>query len=94
MGMQEEAWREVKQQLPVGSMIEGRVTRHEAYGMFVDIGLEFEGLIQIVDIKDEGRATPEDYPSIGTLVVARVLGFKENNRQVCLGIKPSHLRVD
>lgn len=93
MGMREETWREVKKQLPVGSMIEGRVTRHEAYGMFVDIGLECEGLIQIVDIKDEGRATPDDYPSIGTRVVARVLGFKENNRQVSLGMKPSHLHA-
>jgi ribosomal protein S1 len=92
MGMHEETWRDVKQQLPVGSMIEGGVIRHEAYGMLVDIGLECEGLIQIVDIKDEGRATPDDYPSIGTLVVARVLGFKESGHQVWLGIKPSQLR--
>jgi ribosomal protein S1 len=92
MGMQEETWHEVKQQFPVGSMIEGRVIRHEAYGMFVDIGLECEGLIQIVDIKDEGRATPDDYLSIGTCVIARVLGFKASGHQVWLGIKPSQLR--
>lgn len=94
MGMQEETWREVKQQLLVGSMIEGRVIRHEAYGVFVDIGLECEGLIQIVDISDDRPVTPEDYPPIGTRVVARVLGFKENNRQVHLGVKPSQLGAD
>lgn len=92
MGMQEETWREVKQQLPVGSMIEGRVIRHEAYGMFVDIGIECEGLIQIVDISDDRPVTPDDYPPIGALVVARVLGFKENGHQVRLGIKRSQLR--
>lgn len=57
MGMQEDTRRDVKQQRPVGSMIEVRVTRHEAYGMFVDIGLECEEMIHVVEIKEEGRAT-------------------------------------
>jgi len=92
--MQEEAWRDAKRQLPVGSIVEGRVLRHEAYGLFVDIGLECEGLIQIVDISDDRPVTPDDYPPLGALVVARVLGFKENGRQVWLGIKPSHLHAD
>lgn len=87
--MQEETWRDVKQQLPVGSIVEGRVTRYETYGVFVDIGLECEGLIQIIDIKDDGTVTVDDYPSIGAPIVARVLGFKEKGHQVWLGIKPS-----
>ena len=92
--MQEEAWCDTKRQLPVGSIVEGRVLRHEAYGLFVDIGVECEGLIQIVDISDDKPVTPDDYPPIDALVVARVLGFKENGHQVRLGIKPSHLRTD
>jgi predicted RNA-binding protein with RPS1 domain len=89
MGMREDEWRDVKQQLSVGSMIEGRVIRHEAYGLFVDIGFECEGLIQIIDIKDDGAVTADDYPSVGAPIVARVLGFKEKGHQVWLGIKPS-----
>ncbi|MCX4030430.1 S1 RNA-binding domain-containing protein [Endozoicomonas sp. SM1973] len=86
-------WNELKNILKKGSLIEGVIKKHEAYGVFVDIGYNFEGLIQITDFKDSGVMTPNEYPAIGEKVEAVVLGFKENNQQIWLGVKNSQIRA-
>lgn len=91
--MTEVTWDELKRKLSVGSVITGTVSRHEPYGVFVDIGYPYEGLIQITDFKDEGVMVPEDYPLVGSMVRAVVLGFKEYGYQVWLGVKPSQLNA-
>lgn len=75
----------------VGSIIVGKVLRHEPYGIFLDIGYEHEGLIQITDFKDEGTMKTSEYPVIDDEVRAVVLGFKDHGCQVWLGLKPSQL---
>lgn len=87
-------WEELKNTLEVGTLIVGTITRHKPYGVFVDIGYEYDGLIQITDFKDEGVMTPEEYPAIGEQVQAKILGFKDHGCQVWLGVKPSHLHSE
>lgn len=89
--MIEITWNELKQKHNIGSVISGAVLRHEPYGVFVDIGYPYEGLIQITDFNDEGKVTPENYPPIGSIIRAAVLGFKDRWCQVWLGMKPSQL---
>ena len=85
-------WEELKNTLEIGTIIIGTITRHEPYGVFVDIGYEYDGLIQITDFKDEGVMTPEEYPAVGDEVQVKVLGFKDPGRQVWLGVRPSQLQ--
>jgi ribosomal protein S1 len=87
-------WDELKETLEVGAIIVGTILRHEPYGVFVDIGYEYDGLIQITDFKDEGVMTPELYPPVGTEVRAKILGFKDHGHQVWLGVKPSQLQSE
>jgi hypothetical protein len=88
-------WAEIKESLPVGSIVSCVVTGHAPFGVFVKIpGVPFDGLIQITDFKDEGRMTPTEFPLIGsTLRKAAVLGFKETGRQIWLGVKPSQIGI-
>jgi ribosomal protein S1 len=90
--MNEISWDKLKESLKVGEQITGTVKRHEQYGVFVDIGYEFDGLIQITDFKDEGIMTQEEYPIIGSKIRAAVLGFKDHGCQIWLGVKPSQLK--
>ena len=90
--MIELTWDELKRTLEVGTIIVGTITRHEPYGVFVNIGYEYDGLIQITEFKDEGVITPEFYPPIGTEVRAQILEFKDHGCQVWLGVKPSQLQ--
>jgi ribosomal protein S1 len=86
-------WAEIKESLPVGSIVSCVVTRHAPFGVFAEIsGVPFDGLIQITDFKDAGRMTPVEFPSIGSNLEAAVLGFKETGRQIWLGVKPSQIQ--
>ncbi len=85
-------WDELKRSLRVGSRVAGFVTRHEPFGVFVEIpGIPFEGLVQITGFKDEGRMTVDEFPPFGSPLAAVVLGFKETGQQIWLGVKPSQL---
>lgn len=84
-------WNNLKDYLKIGTIVSVVVRKHEPYGIFADTGHSFEGLIQIVDMKDAGAVTPVDYPAVGARIDAVVLGFKDHGQQIWLGIKPSQL---
>jgi ribosomal protein S1 len=85
------SWEDLKSTLEVGSNVTGTVTKHESYGVLVDIGYDYDGLIQITDFKDKGSMTPGEFPAIGDELEAVVLGFKEYGHQIWLGVRPSQL---
>lgn len=87
-------WDEVKSQLKPYDFVEGTVLRHEQYGVFVDIGCSFLGLLSVVDFldnPDEGGREKVEYPPVGTVVKAVVLHFRDSNQQIFLGVKPRQL---
>jgi hypothetical protein len=85
-------WDGIKRSLRVGTLVKGTVIRHAPFGVFVRIGgIPFDGLVQITDFKDEGRMTVDEFPPIGSLLTALVLGFKETGNQIWLGVKPSQV---
>lgn len=85
-------WERLKNTLAIGDKVQGIVVAHQPYGVFVELSMTTaQGLIEIPNFKDVGRMTPDQYPALGTTVVAVVLGFKESGNQVWLGVKPSQL---
>jgi ribosomal protein S1 len=90
--MTSDAWETVKQTLAIGVHVRCQVTQHYPFGVLTAInGIPFDGLVQITDFKDNDRMTPSQYPPLGSDVEAVVLGFKEQGRQIWLGMKPSQL---
>jgi len=86
-------WDRVKTALPVGKKVHGTVLSHHPFGVFVQIDdIAFKGLVAIPDFKESGqRMTPEEYPPIGSEVEAVVLGFRDSNNQIGLGMRPSQM---
>jgi ribosomal protein S1 len=92
MMINSQSWDELKDTLKLGIKLKGLVTKHFPFGIFVDLpGINFIGLVQIPDFKDEGIMTPSDYPAVGSSIDVVVLGFKETGQQIWLGMKPSQL---
>ena len=75
----------------LGRIITGTVIAHEDYGFYMDIDMKYVGLVQIIDIVEEGGASRSCFPEIGTKVKAVVIGFKKPN-QVALSIKSSVIK--
>jgi small subunit ribosomal protein S1 len=81
-------WTDVPQKFPVGSTIEGPVTRMMKFGAFVELTEGIEGLIHISEITAERHLHhPQDVLRTGQVVKAQVLAIDAEKRQIKLSMK-------
>ena len=87
-------WAKLKTELKIGQIIEGKVLAHWPFGIFVDIGRPFVGLVEIVNFKERGeRMSPTEYPALGSAIKCVVMQFADHNFQVRLSVRPSDLKA-
>jgi len=81
-------WGEVQQRFPVGSQIEGPVTKLMNFGAFVEIEPGIEGLVHVSEISAEKRINhPQDVLRTGQIVKAQILAIDPEKRQIKLSMK-------
>jgi len=76
-------WREIIKD----SVLKGKVTRLENFGIFVDIGAERPGLVHISEITHEYIKTPNDVVQEGNEVEVKVLSVDKKKKQIKLSMK-------
>ncbi|MFP5227855.1 MAG: S1 RNA-binding domain-containing protein, partial [Acidobacteriota bacterium] len=81
-------WKEAVQRFPVGSVVEGPVTRLAKFGAFVQMTEGVQGLVHISEITAERHLHhPQDVLKVGQTVRAQVLGLDAEKRQAKLSMK-------
>jgi small subunit ribosomal protein S1 len=81
-------WAEVPQRFPVGSAIEGPVTRLMKFGAFVELTEGVEGLVHVSEITAERHINhPQDVLRVGERVKAQVVAIDAEKRQLRLSMK-------
>jgi small subunit ribosomal protein S1 len=81
-------WSEVQRKFPVGSQIEGRVTKLMKFGAFVELAEGIEGLVHVSEISAEKRIShPQELLHAGQVVKAQVLAIDAEKRQIKLSMK-------
>lgn len=81
-------WADALQKFPVGSTIEGPVTKLMKFGAFVQITAGVEGLVHVSEISAEKHIDhPQDVLRAGQIVKAQVLAVDPEKRQIKLSIK-------
>ena len=81
-------WLDVQRIFPVGSEVEGPVTKLMNFGAFVQITDGIEGLVHISEIVADRRLNhPSDVLRAGQVVKAQVLAIDTEKRQVKLSMK-------
>ena len=81
-------WSDVQQKFPVGSQIEGPVTKLMKFGAFVQIADGIEGLVHVSEIVADRRINhPSDVVHVGQVVKAQVLAIDTEKRQIKLSMK-------
>jgi small subunit ribosomal protein S1 len=81
-------WTEVQRNFPVGSQIEGPITKLMNFGAFVQLADGVEGLVHISEITAERRLNhPSDVLRAGQKVKAQVLAIDPEKRQIKLSMK-------
>lgn len=81
-------WLDVERKSPVGSQIEGPVTKIMNFGAFVEIAPGVEGLVHVSEIVADRRINhPRDVLREGQRVQALVLAIDSEKRQIKLSMK-------
>jgi len=81
-------WTEVPRKFPIGSAVEGPVTRLMKFGAFVQLAEGVEGLVHVSEITADRRINhPQDILHAGQIVKAQVLAIDTEKRQLRLSIK-------
>jgi small subunit ribosomal protein S1 len=81
-------WLEVERQFPVGSQVEGPITKIMNFGAFIQIAEGIDGLVHISEIAADRRLNhPSDVLRQGQVVKALVLAIDQEKRQIKLSMK-------
>ena len=81
-------WSEVERKFPVGSQVEGPISKIMNFGAFVQIADGVDGLVHISEIVADRRINhPRDVLREGQRVQALVLGIDSEKRQIKLSMK-------
>jgi ribosomal protein S1 len=91
--MDDKTWENIKAKYKPGTFVQGKVTKHMHFGVFVDIREPgVKGLIRIVDFVDEGDMSEDLYPEIGATVGGIVYEYsRKEDGQINLNSTPSVL---
>ncbi|MGI4835381.1 MAG: hypothetical protein ACRYFK_18160 [Janthinobacterium lividum] len=75
------AWEHLKQELPLGAPLSGRIFARTHFGVFYDAGVGFPIRINVTDFgKPEGGLVfPDDYPALASIISGEVSGFEDRS---------------
>lgn len=96
----EASWKELTERLQIGQEITGTVFRQEPFGVFVDIGEAFHGIVLAPYISTKIGLGLDEYPKVGETITSIVILFDPNDRRdlewryISLSIKDYPLKTD
>ena len=84
---QEDPWKQLVQNFPVSSIIEGKVTKLVPFGVFVELGDGIEGLVHISEMAKGHVETPDQVTSVGQVVHVKVMDVDLERRRISLSMR-------
>jgi small subunit ribosomal protein S1 len=83
----EDPWKMLVKNFPVGSIIEGKVTKLVPFGAFVELGDGVEGLVHISEMAKGHVETPDQVTSVGQTVHVKVMDVDLERRRISLSMR-------
>lgn len=80
-------WETIERTLPVGSLVNGVVTKTTAFGAFVQLENGIEALIHVTELSDQPFGKVEDVVQKGDDVTAKVIKLDPEHKKIALSIK-------
>jgi len=83
----DDPWTEICERFPVGTEVDGAITKIATFGFFVELEEELEGLVHITEIEIEATMKLEDSYKVGDKVKAKVIKVDNEQRKIGLTMK-------
>jgi len=88
--LQEDPWQKIIQKYKVGQIVKGKVTKIVAYGAFVRIDEEVNGLIHISELSDGLVTDPAKFVQVDKEYDLEIISISKNERHLGLSLKRVH----
>ena len=83
----QDPWEAIEQEYPVGSIVEGIVSKTTNFGAFIKLPSGIEGLVHISELSDQTVDKVEDVLKVGQKTQFRVLNVSKQDRKLGLSLK-------
>ena len=81
-------WEEIDKKFPEGSIVKGRITNIQNYGIFVELEKGIEGLVHISEVSWAKRfINLQDAFAIGDTIEVKVINIDASSRKISLSVK-------
>jgi small subunit ribosomal protein S1 len=80
-------WENIETIMPIGSLVEGVVTKITAFGAFVELDSGLEALIHVTELSDQPFGKVEDIIQKGERIKAKVIKVDPEHKKIALSIK-------
>ncbi|MDP8229615.1 MAG: 30S ribosomal protein S1 [Candidatus Gorgyraea atricola] len=80
-------WPEIMKKYSLGTSVEGTITKVAAFGVFVEIEKDLEGLVHVSELELEASQKMEEIYKLGDKVEAIVIKVDEAERKIGLSLK-------
>jgi small subunit ribosomal protein S1 len=80
-------WETIERSVPVGTIVNGVVTKTTAFGAFVQLDNGIEALIHVTELSDQPFGKVEDIIQKGDSVTAKVIKLDPEHKKIALSIK-------
>jgi small subunit ribosomal protein S1 len=83
----EDPWIKLVENYPVGSIVDGKVTKTVPFGAFIELGPNVEGLVHISEMSNKHIDTPTQVVHSGDEVKVKVMEINSERRRISLSMK-------
>ncbi len=83
----EDPWTKLVETYPVGTVVEGKVTKIVPFGAFIELGANVEGLVHISEMAQKHIDSPAQVVHVGDAVNVKVMDVNVERRRISLSMK-------
>ena len=80
-------WESIEKKIPVGSLVQGVVSKITAFGAFVELQNGIEALVHVTEISDQPFGKVEEVINKGDMITAKVIKLDPEHKKIALSIK-------
>ena len=83
----EDPWTKLVETYPVGTIVDGKVTKIVPFGAFIELGANVEGLVHISEMAMRHIDSPTQVVKVGDVVKVKVMDVNVERRRISLSMK-------
>ncbi len=83
----EDPWTKLVETYPVGTIVDGKVTKIVPFGAFIELGANVEGLVHISEMAMRHIDSPAQVVKVGETVKVKVMDVNVDRRRISLSMK-------